>query len=125
MSIAQRRKQRVERTRAGGEWTEARFFQFLRSALRLASRRWPPIARHALEDSRRKYIGPNKRQQWEYQCSSCSEYWKRTEVQVDHIVPCGQLKSFDDIQGFTQRLFVEKEGLQIVCKTCHAERHKS
>jgi len=125
MSTVSRKNQRVERTRAGGEWTEARYWQFIRSALRQASRRWPPIARHALESARRPYVGPNHRQKWEFCCEVCREHYKRTEVQVDHIIPVGSLKSFDDLPGFVQRLFCEEEGLRIVCKRCHSERHKS
>lgn len=38
---------------------------------------------------------------------------------VDHIVDCGSLTSWEDIQGFMQRLFCTKEGLQILCHDCH------
>jgi len=41
------------------------------------------------------------------------------ETQVDHIVSCGSLRSFEDLPGFTERLLCEASGLQIVCKACH------
>lgn len=113
---------RVAKTRAGGEWSEAKFFGFVRSALRNASRRWPPIVRHAMHAARRAYSGPNKRQKWEYQCAECQQWHMAKEVHVDHITPCGSLKSFDDLQGFAERLFVEADGLRVLCHECHKAR---
>ena len=104
---------------AGGEWTVNRFFGFLRSNLRLASRKWPPLARLALQDARRPYRGENKRQKWEYRCSNCGEWFKGTEVQVDHKEPCGPLKCYEDLEPFCRRLFVEKEDLRVLCRPCH------
>ena len=104
---------------AGGEWTVNRFFGFLRSNLRRASMKWPPLARLALDDCKRAYTGPNKRQKWEYQCSNCLGWFMRKEIQVDHIEPVGSLKSFEDVEGFCRRLFVEKEGLKVMCVDCH------
>lgn len=113
---------RVPRTRAGEEWTEARFFSFIRSGLRQMSRRWPPIVRQAIHKARRPYKGPNKRQKWEVQCAACEAWYKAAEVQVDHIIPCGSLKSFSDLPGFAERLFCEADGLRVLCKPCHKKR---
>ena len=114
---------RVPRTRAGGEWTEAAYWGFIRSALRSASRRYPPIVRLALHAVRRPYKGENKRQKWEYQCENCGKWFKGTKVQVDHVVPCGSLKSVDDVGPFVARLFCEPNGLIVLCKDkCHAEK---
>lgn len=55
---------RIERTRAGNEWSECGFWGFVRSGLRQMSRRWPPLARQAINAARRKYDGENKRQKW-------------------------------------------------------------
>jgi hypothetical protein len=113
---------RVERTHAGGEWTSAGYWGFIRSGLRQMSRRWPPLARQAINAARRKYDGENKRQKWEYQCSTCKCWRNRKQVEVDHIVPCGSLKSLDDLPGFVERLFCEPEGLRVLCDACHALR---
>lgn len=112
---------RVARTRASGEWTEARFWGFIRSHLRLMSRSWPP-RRHALVAARHPYRGPNKRQKWLYQCASCLGLYPATEVQVDHIEPCGSLTKYSDVARFIQRLLCEEEGFQVLCKACHLER---
>jgi hypothetical protein len=39
------KRSRVPKPRAGGEFSDARFFGFLRSGLRQMSRRWPPLVR--------------------------------------------------------------------------------
>lgn len=116
---------RVPRTRAGNEWTEAAFWGFIRSALRQASRRWPPIARHALEASKRESQSDNKRLKWEYWCSACDEWFPRKSVIVEHIEPCGTLKSWEDLSPFAERLFVEADGLTIHCKGCADAKTKA
>lgn len=113
---------RVERTRAGGEWTEAAFWSFLRSGLRQLSRRWPPIVRGVWLESRRAYHGPNKRQKWEHQCAVCDVWAIRKVMQADHIRPCGRLHSWDDLPGFVQRMLCETDGLRILCAGCHLTR---
>lgn len=111
--------ERVPRPRAGGEWTEAAFWGFLRSNLRLASRKWPPLARLTLERARRSSQSLNKRLKWEFQCADCCQWFPRKEVEVDHLVPCGPLSSWDELKTFAERLFCETDGLTVRCETCH------
>jgi len=109
------------KTRAGGTWTEARFFGFVRSNLRLLSRKWPPV--HAAKNqARRAYVGENKRQKYEYQCSDCLAYHAGKETQVDHVTPAGSLKRFEDLPDFVSRLLCEAEGFRVLCKPCHQKR---
>ena len=115
---------RVPRTRAGGEWTEAAFWGFLRSGLRQMSRRWPPLVRQALIAVRRKSQSTNKRLRWEFQCGHCGSWNPRTQVEVDHRIPCGTLKAYSDVETFTRRLFCEPDGLRVLCKRCHLKRTK-
>lgn len=118
-------KRRVARTRNGGKWTEARFWGFIRSALRKASVRWPVI--HEAKRASRRPIGKPKegrkktRQKWEYQCAICERWFPDKETHVDHIVPVGTLKCFEDLPGFVERLFCEQSGLRVACKTCHQD----
>ena len=110
-----------EKTRAGAQWTEARYFGFIRSALRRAFTRYP--VGHAVKTAaRRQYTGVNKRQKWEYQCADCATWAAGKETQVDHINPAGTLKTFADLPGFVERLFCEKDNLQVLCLTCHRRR---
>ena len=109
---------RVPRTRAGGQWTEAAFWGFIRSNLRLMSRKWPPLL-HALKLDRRPYTGPNKRQKWEVRCRICGKYYKAGDMEVDHIEPCGRLTCWEDVVPFMQRLLCEPDRLRVLCKACH------
>lgn len=112
---------RVKRTRAGNRWTEAQFWQFIRSGLRQTAVRWPPRS-EVLKHARRKYNGPDKRRKWEYQCSECERWLKQKEVQVDHRLPCGKLNRWEDVERFMRRLFCEIDGLQVICKQCHERK---
>lgn len=113
---------RVAKTRADGNWTEAAFFAFLRSGLRQLSMRWPPI-RLVLLRVRKPYKGPNPRQKWSYTCEWCNEDFPRKEVHVDHIEDCGSLRTMADLTPFVTKLFCESEGLQVLCRTCHDWKH--
>ncbi len=113
--------QRVPRTRAGGQWTEAAYWAFIRSGLRALSVKWPP-RRQVLIDQRRPYCGPNKRQKWEYPCAFCGDWYPAKQVQVDHVRACGELRSLDDLPGFVGRLLCEADDLRILCRDCH-QRH--
>ena len=115
---------RVPKTRAGGKWTEAAFWGFLRSGLRQMSRRWPPLV-ELVNAVRRPSQSANKRQKWEYQCAECRGWFPRKGVEVDHVEPCGSLRSLQDIAGFVERLFCEPEGLRVLCEGCHAARTRA
>lgn len=111
---------RVKRTRAGGTLTEAEFFGKIRSALRKLWMFWPS-KKIVLNNNRSTVTG--KRHKYEYTCEGCGKRGLvAKEVQVDHIVPAGSLRSFKDLSGFAERLFCEPEGLQVLCKPCHKEK---
>lgn len=98
-------------------WTTARFWSFIRSALRQASSRWPPKYETA-QKARRAFEGPG-RQRWEYQCAKCKEWFPQKQISVDHIKPVGTLKDFDDLPAFVSNLFCSVDNLQILCDQCH------
>lgn len=99
-------------------WSEAKFWSFLRSNIRRASSKWPPIY-EAKAAARRPNESSNKRLKWEYQCAKCGGWFPDKEVSVDHTVPVGTLKCWEDLPGFCERLFCSSEGLQVLCSTCH------
>lgn len=98
-------------------WTEARFWGFLRSALRRASDRFPP-KQQAKILYRRKYNGGG-RQKWEYQCVDCKEWFAEKNIEVDHIEPVGTLRDWSDLPDFCKRLFCGVEGFALRCRPCH------
>ncbi len=109
----------VKKTRNAGTMTEAAYFGMLRSGLRRTCRYWRPIV-NARNAARRKYTGENKRQKWEFLCSACKGWYKQSEVEVNHKVPCGSLRSLDDLAGFVERLTAESDdAYEVVCKPCH------
>ena len=112
-----------ERTRNNGTMTESMFWSMIRAALRNKSRWWKPIAQ-CKADARRKYNGPNKRQKFEYQCKKCKKWFSEKNINVDHIIPAGQLQSGKDLEGFVERLFCEVESLQVLCIDCHNVKSK-
>jgi len=108
---------RAIKTRNNGTMTESAYWGFVRSGLRRQFRWWKPMM-EAKNKAKRKYVGKNKRQKWEYKCAMCNKWYIGKETSVDHIIPVGTLKCSDDLPGFLERLTVEK-GYQVLCKSCH------
>ena len=53
------------------------------------------------------------------QCAECKQWFKKTQMDKDHIVPCGSLLKYDDLPGFVERMFVGVDDYRILCKPCH------
>lgn len=115
------RRKVVEKPFNAGTQSRAAFFGMLKNALRRLSMYWKPISLCKL-NARRPYKGTNKRRKWEYQCAECEGWFPGEKISVDHIVPVGSLGSFEDIEGVVKRLFVEVEGLQVLCDGCHNKK---
>lgn len=114
-------KQRAHKCRNGGTWTEARFWQAIRSTLRRSFRYWKP-GTSALNAVRVAKPGPHGAK-WAYRCARCTKLYRRDGVQIEHKIPCGTLKRYEDIVPFLQRLTPESpEAFQVLCKTCHKEK---
>jgi len=114
-----------EKSRCSGAWTEAKFNSFIKNQLRGASRKWAPIGQVMREANRGRGL---------YLCAECGfivpvsikHGRKRTKnVLVDHEPPI-----VDPNVGFTtwddciNRMFCEKDGLQVLCKDCHDKKSK-
>lgn len=124
MMRKQPKKQRVPRTRAGLTMTEAQFWGFIRSNLRLMSRKWAP-RKHVLLACRRPNQSDNKRLKFEHQCSECLQWFPQKNVEVDHVIPTGSLLSFEDLPGFVERLLCEADGFVVLCEQCHRTKTNS
>jgi len=93
----------------------------IRSMLRRAWSR-DPVRYEALRKARRAYAGDNKRQRFEYQCAICGEWWKQSDVSVDHCTPCGSFLNMEQIGEWVKRLFCGE--LQVLDKECHLKKTK-
>lgn len=97
------------------------------SALRAGSRKWPPryetLAEAKTEKKTNKKTG---RLAQHYKCASCGEEFAGKDVAVDHIDPVvDPEKGFEDWNTFIERLYCDKDNLQVLCKTCHDLKSKN
>jgi hypothetical protein len=112
--------------RNNGRWTEARYRSFIVSALRSASRRWPPkyeTLKEALIDRR---INPKSgKLAAHYRCAACSGAFTAKGVQVDHINPVvDPATGFVSWDVYINRMYCEGINLQVLCSACHAVKTK-
>lgn len=120
-----KRKTTKARTRNAETLTESEYFSKIRSALRNAFRYWKP-AMKALENASRPSQSSNKLLKKEYQCATCKGFFPRKSVDIDHIIECGSLRSYEDIVPFLKRLTTEDvSGFQVLCKDCHKKKTAS
>ena len=108
------------KTRCSGKWTEARFKSFIISALRGATNRWGPKKEVEKEANVKKGF---------YKCAECQEVVPLKDkhngrmvknVHIDHIVPIVDPEvGFTTWDDYIERMFCEKDGLQVLCKACH------
>lgn len=117
------RKNAVPKTRNNGSMTESAFFQWLRQVLRRSSMYWKPI-QQVRKEAQVPYKGTNKRRKFSYVCGVCKGEFDAKNINIHHKVDCGSLKSFEDLSGFAERLFCEKEHLIAICSSCHDKEHK-
>lgn len=101
-------------------WSLPKYQNFIRSAMRQAWRKWPPRY-DALKLARRKYIGSNKKQKWEFQCAVCQHWFMGKNVCVDHIEPWGSLVGLSHEEAWS-RLLVSVTALQVLCRECHTRK---
>lgn len=108
----------------GGKWTEGKFHSFVKSALRAASRKWPPkyeTINAALVGQ--KVNAATGRLAKHFKCAGCAGEFPASQIQVDHIEaiinPKVGFTNWDDV---VNAMFCEKENLQVLCTTCHKSK---
>lgn len=113
-------KKIIERPYNAGTMTESQFFSKIRSILRNGFRYWKPAQVALNMASRPSQNKDNKRLKKEFKCAKCLKWFKRSDVEIDHIIECGSLKSYNDIVPFLKRLTPEEHNrFQVLCKKCH------
>lgn len=118
------KRRRIERTRNAGTQTEAAYWGSVRSCLRRAFRFWKP-AQEALRRARVARSGKHNAK-WAYLCCDCQKLFRRRGVQIDHLIPCGSLTSFEHVGEFLRRLTPESaDDYAIRCTDCHQKKTTS
>ena len=103
-----------------GQWSQARFNSFIKSALRSASVRWPPRYTVLNEAFVEKGINPaTGRVAKLFRCNGCGEIFPQSQIDINHIEPVVPVEGFDSWDGVIRRMFCEKEGMEALCKPCH------
>jgi 5-methylcytosine-specific restriction endonuclease McrA len=105
-------------------WSDAQYWGFIRSGLRAKWNRYP-LKWEVLRNAARQAVITARGRKSEYQCAKCYKWWSAKEVTVDHVIPCGSLKSYDDLPAFVERLFCPIGNLQVLCMECHKEKTKA
>lgn len=114
----------TDKPRNMGNWTEARYTSFVKSALRGA--RWPP----RYECIKQAKVGYGL-----YKCALCGTIGpptlppeegkknRRKNIAADHIEPVVDPNvGFVDWNTFIERLYVELPKWQALCYDCHAKK---
>jgi len=108
------------KTRNDGQWTESRYNSFVKGGLRSASQRWPPKYQVLSDACTGSRINPKSgRLAKHYRCNCCKNDFPAKEVEVNHIIPVVPVTGFDSWDGVIERMFCEKDKLEVVCKPCH------
>ena len=109
-----------EGTRNDKLWTEARYTSFVKGGLRSISQRWPPRYSVLNQACIGQQINTKSgRLAKHYLCASCNIAYPAKEVEVNHRNPIVPVTGFDSWDGLIERLFCEKEHLEVLCKPCH------
>lgn len=115
---------RQDRLFNDGAWTPSRFRSFVISALRTATRKWPAKFQTLKEaNTGRRTNKKTGKLAYHYQCAGCRKEFVQSDIQVDHIFPVVDPQhGFQGWDTYIDRMFCEKQGLQVLCKTCHSQK---
>lgn len=107
--------------RNNGRWTEARYRSFITSALRSASRRWPPKYETLKEAFVDRIINKKTgKLAAHYRCAKCQQLFPAKDVQVDHVNPVvDPATGFVSWDVYIDRMFCDSVNLQVLCTECH------
>lgn len=108
-----------------GKSREASMVSVVRSSIRKAWMRSPTKLAY-LHMKTIPETDPSTRQKWKVACECCGEWCKLADVEVDHIEGNHSFKTVEDFQNYFEKiLMVGFDGLQILCKNCHAVKSLS
>lgn len=112
----------------GSIWkTQAAYFAWVRGQIRRGLWSRNPIKNY-IKRQARKPAPKGSRAKFVITCEFCRKDHAQTKIEVDHIIPAGSLKNWEDIGPFMQRMLNPSGGYRLLCKPCHkthtyAEKH--
>ncbi len=110
-----------ELNKCDNQWTDSRFTSFVKSTLRKASQRWQP---------KNDVLKKARIDRGVYLCNGCKQNVPVTlkeggklkrNIEVNHKVPVSLPGSWDDWDGYIDRLFCDSPGLEVLCVECHSK----
>ena len=104
---------KAPKTRNGGQWTEARYRGFVRSALRKA---WQATKKAARVERGIYMCAGYGREQHLVTASIKVDGKRKGNIFTDHIEPIGTHLTWDETIA---KMFCEQENLQLLCLACH------
>ena len=115
-----------QKTRNGGQWTEARFKAFVISLLRAGSLRWGPRNQAIKAAFVANGINPKTGRKCKlHRCPVCRRQFTQSEMRVDHIKPVvDPARGFCGWDEYIQRMFCEAENFMAICRSCHDVKTK-
>lgn len=101
---------------------DSKFKAFVIGLLRRGSMRWKP-ASEALNDAKEVYYIASKTgkqlRRVKFKCAHCHQFFKRTDVKIDHIEPVVPVTGFTTWDDYIFRMYpLDKKAFQILCKGC-------
>lgn len=99
--------------------TESAFWSWVRGQLRKGWSRHP-VKHLYLKQKRYKAQGKRGKMIWHLDCEICDESTPQSNIEIDHIIPSGSLKSEEDLGRFAARLYVVTfDTIRALCRDCH------
>lgn len=100
------------------------FFVFIKNQLRHSTYKW---------HGRNEAINEARQPDGMWRCKACGNKLHRSQIKADHIEPVvpttgqprikeGPYAGREDLNSYIYRMFVEKEGWQILCDECHDKK---
>lgn len=117
-------KPRVERTRCSGTKTEAGMVSWVLSYMRKMTLRWKPRFDKMNDGRVKKPLGKNGKEVWANTCEHCKKWFKTSDLDMDHIMPIGGMRSLEDAGRWLTNALVETDGYQRLCHKCHLQKGK-
>lgn len=106
-----------------GQWTKARFDNFIKGVLRNASLRWPPrinVKKAARVDRGQYLCAGYNRDSHVVPVTLVGPNYKRIDnALVDHVVPVIPDGGFINWDSVIERMFCNSDNLQVLCHECH------